>query len=96
MLRKQLSVLLATVLLTLGGDLVFAQDKTGDSETERVSAVRTEIAKLGTGLDARIKLKLRDNRNLEGYISDANSDSFTVVDLKTGIPTVVAYPQVGT
>lgn len=96
MLKKQISFLLVAAMLTLGADLAFAQNRFGDTEAQRVASVRDEIAKLGTGRDARIKLKLIDNKKVEGYISDANADTFTVVNLKTGIPTNVVYAQVGT
>lgn len=96
MLKKQLSLLLIAAMFSLGADLAFAQDRFADSETQRVAAVKSEILKLGTGPDARIKLKLRDNTKVEGYVSETNADTFTVVNLKSGMPTVVAYPQVGT
>ena len=56
--------------------------------------VKTEIAKLGTGPDARIDLKLRDKTKLKGYISEVGDESFAVVDDKTGSTTTVPYPQV--
>ncbi|MGB4989007.1 MAG: hypothetical protein WBO10_07195 [Pyrinomonadaceae bacterium] len=57
--------------------------------------MKTEIRQLGTGPDAQIKLKLRDKTKLEGYVSEANENDFTVVNPKTGTATTVAYPQVG-
>lgn len=56
--------------------------------------VKTEIAKLGTGPDARIEVSLRDKRKLKGYVSEADETHFAVVDAKTGAATKIEYPQV--
>jgi hypothetical protein len=50
--------------------------------------------KLGTGSDARVEVKLRDKTKLKGHISDVGSESFAVVDDKTGSATTVTYRQV--
>jgi hypothetical protein len=56
--------------------------------------VRTQIAKLGTGKDALIRVELRDKTKLEGYVSEIGAESFIVTN-KAGMATTVAYPQVG-
>ena len=56
--------------------------------------VKTEIAKLGTGPNARVEIKLRDKTKLKGYISEAGDQSFTIVDKKTGSTTTVTYAQI--
>jgi hypothetical protein len=94
MFRKILSVALAALLIQLvcaypafaGGD--------AKKELEKAEKVRAGIARLGTGPDARVKIKLRDKTKLEGYVSDAGSDQFTVTDIKTGVATSVEYGQV--
>ena len=98
MFRKLLSLVLIAAIFG-GGTVVSAAvaPKTGgDDDEKRAEKVRTEIRKLGTGPDARIKLKLRDKTKLEGYVSEANDTDFTVVSLRDGTATTVAYPQVGT
>ncbi|HET8782387.1 MAG TPA: hypothetical protein VFM63_08215 [Pyrinomonadaceae bacterium] len=65
-----------------------------EKEARFAQKVKTEIAKLGTGPDARVNLKLRDKTKLKGYISEVGDQSFAVVDDKTGAATTVAYPQV--
>lgn len=65
-----------------------------EKEARFAQKAKTEIAKLGTGPDARIDLKLRDKTRLKGYISEVGDQSFAVVDDKTGSVTTVAYPQV--
>lgn len=99
MFKKQLSLALVVALvvtLAEGGGVASAQSQTSETEAQRAEQVRTEIAKLGTGPDARIKLKLQDNSKVEGYVSEAGADSFVVVNPKNGVATTVAYPQVGT
>ena len=64
-------------------------------EDEQVDKLRAEIMRLGTGPDARIKVKLRDKTKVSGYVGEAGEDSFVVVDSKTGQPTRIPYPQVG-
>lgn len=93
MFKKLLSLLLMTAIFG-SGMVVSATPKTGDDE-KRAEKVRTEIRKLGTGPDAQIKLKLRDKTKLEGYISEANDNDFTVVSSHNGAAMTVAYPQVG-
>lgn len=88
-------MLVTTIFLTFSGSEVLAQTRT-DDEAQRTEQVRAEIAKLGTGPDARIKLKLLDQRKVEGYISEAGADSLVVMNPKNGVATTVAYPQVGT
>jgi hypothetical protein len=56
--------------------------------------VRNGVARLGTGPDARVKLKLKDKTKYEGYISEARADGFSVTDAKTGNIADVAYSEV--
>lgn len=98
MLRKILALVLITTVFGSGAVVSAAGSgaKTDDDETKRAEKVRTEIRRLGTGPDARIKLKLRDKTKLEGYVGEANENDFTVVNAHNGTSTTVAYPQVGT
>jgi hypothetical protein len=65
-----------------------------EEETLRVEKNRASITKLGTGRDARVEVKLRDNTKLKGYVSDTAGDSFTVIDSKTGESRTVTYGDV--
>lgn len=65
-----------------------------EKEAKFAAKVKAEIAKLGTGTDARIKVKLRDKTKLKGYVSETNEDHFVVVNEKLGIATPVAYSKV--
>jgi hypothetical protein len=92
MFKKVCSVVLSALLLQAAAAPAFAATK-AEKEARRTEKVRTQLAKLGTGADARIKLELRDKTKLEGYVSEAGPESFVVVN-KAGIATPVAYPQV--
>lgn len=98
MRKNQLSqiVRLSLVLTLLDGTLVLAQNQAVEPETERGEQVKSEIARLGTGPNAHIKVSLTDGRNLEGYVAEAGPDSFVILNPKTLVATTVAYPQVAT
>ncbi|MFL6207524.1 MAG: hypothetical protein ACJ74W_01665 [Pyrinomonadaceae bacterium] len=94
MLKKTLALVLVGLLVNLvGASSAYAGAKE-ESQARFVETVKKNVAKLGTGADARVALKLRDNTKLTGYISEASEDSFVVVDAKTGAATTVTYPQV--
>jgi hypothetical protein len=63
-------------------------------EARFAAKVKASIAKLGTGPEAGVEVKLRDKTKLKGYVQAANENSFSVVDEKTGNTTDVPYPQV--
>ncbi|MEK7830692.1 MAG: hypothetical protein AAB401_06365, partial [Acidobacteriota bacterium] len=65
-----------------------------EKAAEFTSKVKTGIAKLGVGPEARIEVKLRDKTKLKGYVSQINGDSFVIADAKTGATTEVPYPNV--
>ena len=92
MLKKICSVALAALLLQAAAAPALAKSA-AEKESKRVEKVRTQLAKLGTGEDARVRVELRDKARLEGYISEAGPESFVVVN-KAGVATTVAYPQV--
>ena len=98
MFKKRLSqvVSLTVVITFFEGTLAFAQDQSREAERRRSEQVKSEIAKLGTGPDARIKVNLLDRSKVEGYVSEAGPDSFVVLNPKTRVATTVAYPQVAT
>lgn len=95
MFKRYLSIALITSLVSmLSGTAAFADGK-GEKEAQRIQKVKNEIRSLGVGPEALVKLKLRDKTQLEGYISAFGEDSFEVTDLKTGVATTLAFPQVG-
>jgi len=94
MFKKLLSLFLMVLLVNLVGmTSVYAASKE-EQQASLVKKVKANVLKLGTGEAARVKVKLRDNSKLEGYISAADEQGFTVTDRTTAKATTVGYPQV--
>ena len=68
----------------------------GEKEARRAEKVKAKVAALGTGEAARVRVSLRGRRRdlVTGYIREAGDESFTVVEPKTGVVTVIPYSQV--
>lgn len=92
MLKKICSAILSALLLQAAAAPAFA-GTSAKKDAERAEKVRTQLAKLGTGKDALVRVELRDKTKVEGYLSEAGSDSFTVTD-REGKATTVPYQQV--
>ncbi len=92
MFKKVCSLVLSALLLQAAAIPAFAATS-AEKEAKRGEKVRAQLAKLGTGTDARIRLILRDKTKLEGFVSEAGAESFVVTD-SAGKATAVAYPQV--
>lgn len=94
MLKQTLSFVLAGLLLQTPFATPVAAKTTEEKAQRRAAEVRTGIANLGTGKDARVEVKLRDKTKLKGYVREAGEDGFVLVNAKTGIATAVTYHQV--
>ena len=91
-MKKTLTLILALLLM----QTVFVHQTFAETKEEKFTVkVKTEIAKLGTGTDAKIKVKLKDGTKIKGYLMEAGEDQFIVMNSKTGQAVPVAYPQVG-
>ncbi len=95
MLKKCLSLLLVGLLMEIASPTLFAKS-TVEKDAQKAEKVRAGILSLGVGPDARIKVKLKDQTKLEGYIKEAGDDQFVITNSQTGTDTLVAYPQVAT
>jgi TRAP-type uncharacterized transport system fused permease subunit len=94
MFKKILSLVLSFLLLHAVSFVpVSAAGSANEAEAARVEKVKAGVSALGTGTNAKVKLKLSDNRKLKGYISRADEDSFVVVE-KSGVETTVFYADV--
>ena len=92
MFKKVCSLVLSALLLQAAAIPAFAATST-EKEAKRAEKMRTQLVKLGTGADARVKLILRDKAKLEGFVSEAGADTFAVTD-RAGKTTTVGYEQV--
>ena len=96
MLKKSLSLVLVVVLVHMVSATPALAGTNAEKDAQFAEKIRANILKLGTGPDALVRVKLRDKTKLEGYIREAGTDSFVVMNTKTGVATTVAYPQVKT
>jgi len=94
MFKKILTMALAGLLIQAFCVQPISAATREEKQAHRAEKVRAGILKLGVGPDARVAMKLRDDMKLAGYISEAKDDSFVVTDLKTRVPTTVAYGDV--
>jgi len=90
MFTRTFAIMLSGLLLltAFGFQGAGAQSLRDQQATEKI---RTKVLKIGVGTNARVAVKLRDNTQLNGYISDAGQDSFTVVEKQTGSSKTISY-----
>ncbi|MEP6901505.1 MAG: hypothetical protein ABJA66_07120 [Actinomycetota bacterium] len=94
MLKKYLVLSLIVLMFNLaGGRLIFAQTQ-DDKNAKLTQKIKTKIAKFGTGKKVKVRVELRNQIKIKGYVSAIDDDSFTVTDKKTGTTTKVDYAQV--
>lgn len=96
MLQKITSMMLIVFINLVGISYAFGANGNSNAEKDARTAakVKEAVARLGTGEAAQVKVKLKDNRKVEGYVGEIKQDSFTVVNSKTGETTEVTYAAV--
>ena len=94
MYKKLLSLSLVALLTNFAGVPPAHASAKEEKDARFAGKVKASLLKLGSGEAARVKVRLRDKTKLEGYISGAGEEAFTVTHPKTGVATTVAYPQV--
>ena len=83
-----------TVIAVFGGSFgytIVAQTNTA-SQTQ-VETVKAKVKKIGLGERGKIEARLLDGTKYEGFVREANDDSFVIVD-KQGSPHVELYKDV--
>jgi len=94
MYMKITAIVLVALLLNITAPSRAFAATSAEQEARFAEKVKTQIAKLGTGPQARVEVKLRDKTKLKGHISEVGDEFFAVVDEKTGSATTLAYSQV--
>lgn len=56
--------------------------------------VKKAVSQIGLGEKARVKIELADKTKMSGYISEANADSFVVIEQAAGKAVTVNYAEV--
>ena len=92
MLKKIFTVIISALLLQAAAAPAFA-GTSASKDAERAEKVRAQFAKLGTGKDALVRVELKDKTKIEGYLSEAGADSFTVTN-REGKATTAPYQDV--
>src|SRR5438445_11039342 len=93
MFRKYLTLGLTLLIFNLSLSAVAFGETKEEKEAKFVDKVKASVAKLGTGRDAKIEVKLKDGTNVKGYISQINENGFVVMNEKTATPVEVPYPN---
>jgi small nuclear ribonucleoprotein (snRNP)-like protein len=93
MLKKYFTLIITVLVFNLFLSIPAFANTKAEKEAKFAAKVKSEIAKLGTGKEARVEVKLKDGTKLKGYVSQINENSFVVVDNTTGASTEVPYPN---
>lgn len=95
-MKRILSFVLCVLLLHVFCQTSLALD--GAFEQSRKALLTTQvkagIADLGAGTSTRVRVKLYDNTNYNGYITEVGEDYFVVADAKTGATAPIKYREV--
>jgi hypothetical protein len=95
MYKSLLSLALSGLLLSQAAAAPVYAAPQSEEQTRRAEKFKAKIAKLGTGESARVRIVVRNRRGeVKGYVREAGAESFTLVDPKTGVVTVIPYAQV--
>ena len=84
-------IVFSLINISLAG-LAYGQVKLTGPE-KKTEKIRSKVKKLGTGENAKIRVKLGDGTTYQGYIRESSESDFVVVD-KTGSSTAVKYSDV--
>ena len=91
MFKKYLTLALAVLVVNLSlGVSVFADGK-ADKAARFAEKVKASVARLGTGENARVEVKLKDGAKLKGYVSEIGDAGFVVTNAETKTATPVSY-----
>jgi hypothetical protein len=72
--------------------LTFNQPISAQTTREQKAAkMKAEVEKVGTGTNARLKVRLNDGTVLKGYVSKINENTFVMVVEPTGTATEIEY-----
>lgn len=94
MFKKLVTLLLVAMLINLAGARVAFANSKEEKQAAFTEKIKANVLKLGVGESTRVKVKLRDKTKVEGYISAASEETFTVTNRETRVATTLAYPQV--
>lgn len=93
-MKNKLTVVFLSFILILVplGRVVSAQGQATD--IKKTAEVRSEVAKRVSNKKTRVKIKLRDGKELKARINQANENGCSVTDEKTGKQIELVYSDV--
>lgn len=95
MFRKTFVLALIIALLNLFlASSAFGITNEEAKRAERAEKVKAGIAKLGTGIHAKVEIRLYDKTKIKGFVKEASPDGFVIVESTTGVEKEVSYPSV--
>ena len=86
------STLFLVAVLVLNS--VAAPQTTQTQETSQAAKVKAEVRRRGIGEKSRVKVRLRNKKEVKGYISKIEDASFEVTGKNTGRATTIPYADV--
>ena len=95
MLKRVLAILLCGLLFeTMLAADAWAIQPAGPVLSGQAARVRSAVERVGTGTDALVAVRLRDNSVVSGWISGVAQDRFQVTDPHTGVLSTVKFVDV--
>ena len=91
MFKKYLTLILTVLVINLSLSATAFAETTAEKTAKFAEKVKASVAKLGSGKDALVSVKLKDGTRLKGYVGEIADDHFSVMNSKTGTATAVDY-----
>jgi len=76
------------------GNLICVSLGMAQGSAQARNDVKMKIAALGSGPKANVRIKLRDGKKVQGWISEAAEQQFAITNEKTGAVTTIGYAEV--
>jgi hypothetical protein len=90
MCKKALAIIMTVFII----NLVCVSSVRAQKKEISADEAKAEIAKLGTGPKAVVRVTLKDNKKVQGWLSFAGEDHFTLTGEKSGALTDIKYSDV--
>jgi hypothetical protein len=94
MIRKYLSIMIIGLLIFSADSMLISAQTISGKDDSKAEKVKSSVMKRGAGGKKRVLVKMLNGTKLNGYITQAGEDSFTLTDSTTRQPTVIAYRDV--
>lgn len=95
MMKRLFAIALTLSLLNIVWATPVTAQSSPSKEEKRVAKFKQVIVRAGTGPEARVEVKLVDQTQVSGFVSEAAADYFVITDAKTQATRNVKYTQVG-